>query len=233
MEETWVRSLVQEEPLEKKTATHCSIFAWRIPRREEPGGLRSVGLQRVRHNWAIKTTTRAYCYLVSVHMLCDYTWSQSGHLFFFFLFFKVSFSFGKELALFLVQATSSSRISCVCVHVFVQALPGEAVWSPERHRTMSPFRGVYQSPVCTVTWAVGTQDVNIRDWGIMLETVTEPRLCSKALHERIRVQHKKKLAGNPSKLLISRWRRRKHASDKEMLLVYLKAGSLCSCLRSH
>ena len=69
----------------------------------------------------------------------------------FSFFFKVSFSFGKELALFLVQATSSSRISCACVCVFVQAPPGEAVWSPEGHRTMSPFRGVYQSPVCTVT----------------------------------------------------------------------------------
>ena len=39
-----------EDPLEKSMATHSSILAWRIPWREEPGGLQSVGLQRVRHD---------------------------------------------------------------------------------------------------------------------------------------------------------------------------------------
>ena len=39
MQETWVRSLGQEDPLEKEMATHSSILAWRIPRTEEPGGL--------------------------------------------------------------------------------------------------------------------------------------------------------------------------------------------------
>ena len=50
MQETWVQSLGQEDPLEKGTATHSSIFAWRIPRTEEPCGLQSMGLQRVRHD---------------------------------------------------------------------------------------------------------------------------------------------------------------------------------------
>ena len=50
MQETWVQSLGQEDPLEKGTATHSSIFAWRIPRTEEPCGLQSLGLQRVRHD---------------------------------------------------------------------------------------------------------------------------------------------------------------------------------------
>ena len=45
--ETQVRSLGQEDPLEKEMATHCSILAWRIPWTEEPGGLQSRGLQRV------------------------------------------------------------------------------------------------------------------------------------------------------------------------------------------
>ena len=45
-----VRSLGGEEPLEKGTATHCSIRAWRIPRAEEPGGLQSIGSQRVTHD---------------------------------------------------------------------------------------------------------------------------------------------------------------------------------------
>ena len=50
MQETWVRSLDREDPLEKKMATHSSILAWRIPRTEEPGGLQSMGSQRVGHN---------------------------------------------------------------------------------------------------------------------------------------------------------------------------------------
>ena len=43
MQETWVRSLDWEDPLEKETATHSSILAWRIPWREESGGLQSMG----------------------------------------------------------------------------------------------------------------------------------------------------------------------------------------------
>ena len=43
MEETRVPSLGWEDPLEKETATHCSILAWEIPKTEEPGGLQSVG----------------------------------------------------------------------------------------------------------------------------------------------------------------------------------------------
>ena len=50
MQETWVRSLGQEDPLEKEMATHSSILAWRIPWTEEPGELQSIGSQRVRHD---------------------------------------------------------------------------------------------------------------------------------------------------------------------------------------
>ena len=50
IQETWVRPLVQEDPLEKGMATHSSILAWRISRTEYPGGLQSMGSQRVRHN---------------------------------------------------------------------------------------------------------------------------------------------------------------------------------------
>ena len=50
MQETWVRSLGQEDPLEKEMATHSSILAWRIPWAEEPGGLQSTGSQRVGHD---------------------------------------------------------------------------------------------------------------------------------------------------------------------------------------
>ena len=50
MQETQVRSLSQEDPLEKGMADHSSILAWRILRTEEHGRLQSVGLQRVGHD---------------------------------------------------------------------------------------------------------------------------------------------------------------------------------------
>ena len=50
MQQTWVRFLGQEDPLEKEMATHSSILAWRIPWTEEPGGLQSTGSQRVGHD---------------------------------------------------------------------------------------------------------------------------------------------------------------------------------------
>ena len=49
-QQTQVRSLGQEDPLERETATHSSILAWRIPWTEEPGGLQSKGSQRVKHS---------------------------------------------------------------------------------------------------------------------------------------------------------------------------------------
>ena len=56
MQETQVQSLGREDPLEKGMATHSRILAWKIPWTEEPGGLHSMGLQRVRHNWATNTS---------------------------------------------------------------------------------------------------------------------------------------------------------------------------------
>ena len=50
MQETWVRSLGWEDPLEEGMAAHSSILAWRIPWTEVPGGLQSMGSQRVRHD---------------------------------------------------------------------------------------------------------------------------------------------------------------------------------------
>ena len=52
MQETWVQSLGWEGPLEEGMATHSSIPAWRIPWTEEPGGLQSIGPQRVEHDSA-------------------------------------------------------------------------------------------------------------------------------------------------------------------------------------
>ena len=47
VQETWVQSLGQEDPLEKEVATHLSILAWRIPWTEQPGGLQSMGSQEL------------------------------------------------------------------------------------------------------------------------------------------------------------------------------------------
>ena len=52
LQETLVCSPGQEDPLEEGMATHSSILAWRIPWTEEPGGLQSMGLQRVRQDWS-------------------------------------------------------------------------------------------------------------------------------------------------------------------------------------
>ena len=50
MQETWVQFLDWKDPLEEGMATHFSILAWRIPWTEEPGGLQSMGSERVRHD---------------------------------------------------------------------------------------------------------------------------------------------------------------------------------------
>ena len=79
MQETQERQvwpLGLEDPLEKKMATHFSILAWKIPWTEEPGGLQSMGSQRVRHDWV---TGHTFCFI-------------SGWNFFFF-FFNVAETF--------------------------------------------------------------------------------------------------------------------------------------------
>ena len=59
IQESWVWSLGQEDSLEKEMATHSSIFPWKIPWTEEPGGLQSMGSQGVGHDWA----TEHMCFL--------------------------------------------------------------------------------------------------------------------------------------------------------------------------
>ena len=58
-QETQVQLPSQEDPLEEGITTHSSILAWRIPQTEEPGGLQSIGLQRVSH---YEETTHAHIY---------------------------------------------------------------------------------------------------------------------------------------------------------------------------
>ena len=60
IQETRIWSLGQEDPLEKEMETHSSTFAWRIPWTEEPGRLKSLGSERVGHDWATNITTTVY-----------------------------------------------------------------------------------------------------------------------------------------------------------------------------
>ena len=60
MQETLVWSLSWEHPLEEEMVTHSSILAWRIPWTEEPGRLESMGLQRVRPDWAHASAITGY-----------------------------------------------------------------------------------------------------------------------------------------------------------------------------
>ena len=69
MQETRFQSLGWEDPLQKGMATHSRILAWRIPWIEEPGGLQSVGLQRVRYNWA--TNTFIICIYITSYITSD------------------------------------------------------------------------------------------------------------------------------------------------------------------
>ena len=72
MQETQVQSLGWEDPLEKEMVTHSRIFAWRIPWTEEPGGLQSMGSQRVRHDRATKQQQQVISISVQPSSLVKY-----------------------------------------------------------------------------------------------------------------------------------------------------------------
>ena len=69
MQETRVRSLGQEDALEKGMATHSGILAWRILWTGEPGRLQSMGSQRVGHHWTTNTSLHQFVILVPCHVL--------------------------------------------------------------------------------------------------------------------------------------------------------------------
>ena len=74
-QEIQVRSLSWEDPLEKGMATHSSILAWRIPWTEEPGGLQSMGSQRVRHDWVTKLSFKPFLNLKTIFSQRKYTFT--------------------------------------------------------------------------------------------------------------------------------------------------------------
>ena len=78
MQETWVRSLGHEDPLEEGKAVHSSILAWRIPWTEESGGLQSMGSQRVGHNWVTNILAQHNC--VCFCIIYSYNTRKQGGL---------------------------------------------------------------------------------------------------------------------------------------------------------
>ena len=78
MLETRVLPLGWEDPLEKEMETHSSTLAWRIPWREEPGRLQSMGSQRVGHDWATSLSLSLCKTLVCFTTTCDYLDHFSG-----------------------------------------------------------------------------------------------------------------------------------------------------------
>ena len=64
MQEIWVQFLGQEDFLEEGMATHSSILAWKTPWTEEPGGLHSMGSQRVGHNSVTEHSHTQKCYII-------------------------------------------------------------------------------------------------------------------------------------------------------------------------
>ena len=83
MHETRVQSRSREDPLEESMATHSSILAWRIPRREQPDRLQSTGSQRVRKDWSNWALTHTYISLSNIHLrfFHIFLWLTSSFLF--------------------------------------------------------------------------------------------------------------------------------------------------------
>ena len=75
MQETWVWFLGREDPLEKEMAIHSSILAWEIPWTEEPAGLQSTELQRIRQDWSDSACTPAPLY---THFIYEAMEAQRG-----------------------------------------------------------------------------------------------------------------------------------------------------------
>ena len=116
MQETQVGFLGWEDLLEKGMATHSSILAWRIPWTEETGGLQSIGLQRVRHNWATTTHTQIWASLV----LFLVPWGvKVGCLFKIFLFFLMQAWISINFPLRIIFAASHRSLNVVFLFLHI------------------------------------------------------------------------------------------------------------------
>ena len=127
MQDTRVRSLGWEDPLEKEMATHSSTVAWRIPWREEPGRLQSMGSQRVGHDWATSLTLNLISVsrsLFSSIFVCfldsKYEWKNTVFVFLFLTYIslntlKIHSCCNKVQNFILSYGWGVSLCVCVCV----------------------------------------------------------------------------------------------------------------------
>ena len=129
MQETWVRSLGWEDPLEKEMATHSSSLAWRIPLMEEPGGLQSTGSQRVGHDW-VSDLTEKHLYAQLLIAACTAQWLLSQLLpiclpspliYSFLSWICIGFS---SITLSLLKSSYSSEIYAHCLRLELRESSG-------------------------------------------------------------------------------------------------------------
>ena len=116
MRETLVQSLSREDPLEKELAPYSSTLAWKIPRTEEPGRLKSMGSQRVRHDW--ETSLSLYfsnCLLWFLHYSGS-SWTLPG--------------LGSWVWVFSHQFTAKSQILRPGFDPWVGNIPWRRKWKP-------------------------------------------------------------------------------------------------------
>ena len=122
MQETQVQSLGQEDPLEKEMATHSSILVWKISCTEEPGGLQSMGSQRVGHDWATNTYLLTYAYVYPAHIFVLITiFLRNNQV----VLPQTTFIFNKLILLFLFKYTFPSILSTL-VNGITSHLIGQA-----------------------------------------------------------------------------------------------------------
>ena len=140
MQETWVQSLVWEDLLEEGPATHSSFFAWRIPWIEELGGLQSMRLQRVGHDWATEhNNVPITCYFIT-------------HSYHTFLYIYVTFSI-IELWTPVAGQTMSLVVNKISLEIFSFMIPTQ--WGKKQLKALLKF-----------TWPTQFKDGNL--WSLIL-----------------------------------------------------------------
>ena len=146
MQETWV----WEDPLEEEMATHSNILPWKISRTEEPGGLQSVGLQRIRYNQQLSMHTLCNVHLIAViNNIKKYYFDDDdliyqkalSHLFLNF-YLQVKCACIKQMSKFLSLQLCFKNIwicrTCLVVQDF--ALPMQGTWIQSLVRELGPTR---------------------------------------------------------------------------------------------
>ena len=119
MQKIQVQSLGQKDPLEVEMAAYSSILAWRIPWTEEPGGIQSLGLQRVGHDWVTNTFFhfhRSICIAVSGIISFFFMTEWYSTVYMYNIFF-IHPSFDGYLCCFHVLPTVNSTAMNIVVHV--------------------------------------------------------------------------------------------------------------------